>query len=220
VSSLDERVLRTWAELAKTEGRFKNLQAILLGWQEHISMWLFNYLSSFPSLRQVIITDCPKIHQKNRKDWEPIALEYGWEARHGKRSAKSLRPTLNERGFHLGAVSGLLWSSSGIRKDEKDERVSRPVLEFWLGTPRTWTHILDDFPGTRTVFFDRPQQSTKEDRTVQSSIDPDLVKRARNMEQRSTEMSSPPPKRKLKSGLKMRAGVKGAADLLAEFTKE
>ena len=163
VSSFDERVMRTWAELAQSSGKLKQLRVILLGWQEHLSVWLFKYLNRFPLLRQVVITDCPKIHQKNRKEWEPFATEKGWAARHSKRSAKSLRPILNEPGFHVGAVSGVLSSrqeSPARVNDTSSTRseVPRPVLEFWLGTPRTWTHILDDFPSTRTIIFDRVEQ--------------------------------------------------------------
>ena len=222
-SSFDERVLRAWAELAETEGRLKHLRVIMLGWQEHVlPTWLFKYLGSFPLLRHVIITDCPKMHQKNRKDWEPQALDQGWMARHAKRSAKSLRPVLNEQGFHFGAVSGLLFPDGQADEEMKSAdpiefEVPRPVLECVLGTPKVWSHIVEDFPSTRTIFFDRvkPQKSRTKDTPVSASID--AIKRARNSEQRSLEVRSPPPKRATKPGVKMRPGYKGASDILSEW---
>lgn len=224
VSSFDERVMRTWAELAEKEGKLKHLRVILLGWQEHVSpSWLFKHLSSFPLLRHVIITDCPRIHQKNRKEWEPIALERGWEARRAKRSAKSLRPMLNEQGFHVGAVSGLLFSDQEISSrtpgvDVTETHLTKPVLECWLGTPRAWTHILDDFPSTRTIFFDRVEGQTPLSDAGETRVSKDPVKRARNHEHRSIEVRSPPPKRASKPVMKLKPGLKGASDLLNEFS--
>ncbi len=223
-SAFDERVMRTWAELADREGKLKHLRVILFGWQEHLSpSWLFKYLSSFPLLRHVIITDSPKMHQKNRKDWEPFALEQGWEARRAKRSAKSLRPILNEQGFHLGAVSGLLYSDPEMSSGRPDAKVTasqiaEPVLECWLGTPRAWTHILDDFPSTRTIFFDRAEQRLSKTDVSEGSGSKDPVKRARNHEQRSIELRSPPRKRASKPYMKLKPGFEGASDLLTEFS--
>ena len=212
VSSFDERVMRTWAELAEAKKSFQYLQVLLLGWQEHVSMWLLKYLNSFPSLRQVVLTDCPNIHQKNRRNWEAGFLECGWEARRAKKSAKSLRPVFNEPGFHVGAVSGLLYletntPSSEYEKDDSS-RAGKPVLECWLGTPKTWTHILDDFPGTRTIFFDRVQMSSEVAPVAKDDLD--SVKRARDRHQQGRW---PPSKRAWKPGIRHHAGL----DLLAEL---
>ena len=224
VSSFDERVLRAWAELAERQGQLRHLRVILLGWQEHVSpVWLFKYLNQFPSLRKVILTDCPRMHQKNRKDWETIALNQGWEARRGKRSAKSLRPILNEQGFHMGAVSGLLFSDQEISSrtssvDATVNHLTKPVLECWLGAPRAWTHILDDFPSTRTIFFDRMEGQTPSADDGEASVSKDPVKRARNYEHRSIEVTSPPPKRASKPIMKLKPSWKGASDLLTELS--
>ncbi|RMZ85788.1 hypothetical protein DV737_g349, partial [Chaetothyriales sp. CBS 132003] len=150
-SCFDERVMRAWSELASS-GSFPELRVLLLGWQDHVDQWLFGYLPSFPKLQQVIVTDCAKLHQKNRKEWEGRAAGHGWEARHSKRSAKSLQPWLEEPNFALGAVSGLYYTTL-------NGGPSRPMLECWIGRPRKWTHILDDFPGTRTIYFDRVQEA-------------------------------------------------------------
>ncbi|RMZ84158.1 hypothetical protein DV738_g787, partial [Chaetothyriales sp. CBS 135597] len=150
-SSFDERVMKGWSELASSpsSSSFKQLRVLLLGWQVHVDQWLFKYLSLFPNLQQVIVSDCPKLHQKNRKEWQDTATVCGWEARHSKRSAKSLRPHLDERNFATGAVSGLYYTTL-------HGSPSRPMLECWIGRPKMWSHILDDFPGTRTIYLDRP----------------------------------------------------------------
>lgn len=225
VSSFDERVMRTWAELAKTEGAFSHLRVVLLGWQEHVSTWLFQYLRSFPSLSHLIITDCPKIHQKNRKEWAQSALEYGWEARHGKRSAKFLRPVLNEPGFHLGAVSGLLSSTPDISGEVSGMEIGsstfrKPLLECWLGTPRVWSHILDEFPGPRTIIFDRTYHTSPKPHVAQGGRDIDPIKRTRDQDQRSIEVRSPPPKRMPRTWGRSGARWEGASELLAAFSTQ
>lgn len=217
-SSFDERVMRTWTELAETEGAFACLQALLLGWQENVSAWLFRYLRYFPSLRYIILTDCPLMHQKNRKEWEPFALDHGWEARHAKRSAKSLRPVLKQTGFHFGAVSGLLYPSTAEQNASVAEGVSNPILEVWLGTPKPWTHIVDDFPSTRTIFFDRQKRSSIGSGPQRNNDD--LLKRSRMSDERAVEVRSPPAKRTVKPTPGMRPGSKlrGTSDLLADVS--
>jgi hypothetical protein len=190
VSLFNERVMRTWSELVKTAGAFGELQILLLGWQENVSPWLFQYLQHFPKLRYVVLTDCPLLHQKNRKEWEPKALLWGWEARHAKRSAKRLKPFLKEKDFHSGAVSGLLYP-------EEQMEIERPVLEMWLGNPRPWTHIVDDFPSTRTIFFER---STRADALKRMS------------DERPLETRSPPAKRMLKPRAKPVTKLTALAD--------
>jgi hypothetical protein len=198
VSSFNERVMRTWAELAKTAGAFRELQVLLLGWQEHVSSWLFQYLQHFPKLRYVVLTDCPLLHQKNRKEWEPDAADCGWEARHAKRSAKTLKPILKEKDFHFGAVSGLLYLDEQVT-------MTRPVLETWLGNPRPWTHIVEDFPSTRTIFFER-------------SATADPLKRSNVSDERTAETRSPPAKRTLKPRARPGTNPTASSDLLADIT--
>jgi hypothetical protein len=155
-SPFDERILRTWAELAATGQAFARLETLMLGW-EQLGVWLFQYLPCFPALTKVVITDSLHLHQKNRKLWESIALRYGWEARHAKRSAKSLRPVFDEAVFHRFAVSGILsqYSDAEDPLQGRQPRYALPVVEASLGMPKKWSHILDDFPGTRTVYLDR-----------------------------------------------------------------
>jgi hypothetical protein len=158
-SHLDEALFRTWSQLARESKAFCHLRVLLLGWQEHVSEWIFKYLDSLPSLCCIIFTDCPGIHQRNRSTWENVATCHGWVARSAKKSAKSLRPLLDDKTFYLGAVSGCYYNSMErveelAREDKPHLTAKLPILECWLGHPRLWTHIVEEYPGSRTVWFD------------------------------------------------------------------
>ncbi|KAL2416716.1 hypothetical protein ABEF95_000300 [Exophiala dermatitidis] len=228
VSKFDERVMRSWAELAASGQAFQHLRVILLGWQEHVSDWLFKYTDSFPSLCHVIVTDCPQLHQRNRADWEGVSQAVGWEARHAKRSAKSLRPIIGNHDFYYGSVSGCYYDSLELfanlahpRRPNLLERL--PVLEVWLGSPRQWSHIVDDFPSTRTIFFEnaRVQASAgqRADQPHASATGRDHTKRMRNQEMVSQGTASPPAKRGSQGTGRAMARTKApsVADLLKRF---
>ena len=182
----DERILRTWYELALNGDAFRNLRVLMFGWQANLRDWLFKYLTpdAFPSLNHVIVTDCHHVHPLGRT--KILTTLQGWQARGYKRSAKSLRPILDDKTFYRGTVSGSYYESlkteaqralcalPGTRKrnrpssgnstpnDDNQANVSayidaarKPILECWMGEPRPWLHILDDFPGSRTIWFDR-----------------------------------------------------------------
>jgi hypothetical protein len=222
--------MRAWADLARAGQAFRHLRALLFGWQEHLSDWIFKYAASFPSLCYIIVTDCPQIHQRNRADWEPISQAAGWDARHAKRSAKSLRPIISPPDFHFGSVSGCYYDSTDLfdqltahrrRPDLLRER--RPVLEVWMAGPRQWSHIVDDFPSTRTIFYENVQTKAWMDKNPTSSVgvgDGDPTKRLRDQDTTSSPgTASPPPKRgPVKKGPAMRtSGKKDIGELLRNF---
>ncbi|KAK5072827.1 hypothetical protein LTR64_000765 [Lithohypha guttulata] len=157
-STFDQRVLRVWSDLARTGKAFRNLRVLLLGWQEKIDVWLFELLKTFPRLNLVVVTDCRNIHHKNHKDWEQSAEKFGWEVWPSKRGVKYLRPLFDDRSFVVGNISNLHAESVAVAKSRTDALPvarSRPLLECWLGTPRVWKHIVEEFPGTRTVLLQR-----------------------------------------------------------------
>ena len=142
-SNFDERVMRSWAQLAASGQAFQQLRVLMFGWQGNLSDWIFNYTSSFPSLCYVIITECPKMHQTNRADWEPAAQAAGWNGRYAKRSVKSLRPIIGNADFHPGSVTGCFYESQDLFAQlahrQRPPVVQRlPLLEFWIGTPKQW----------------------------------------------------------------------------------
>ena len=235
-SHFDERILRAWKEVGNG---FPHLRVLMLGWQGGgVDKWIFPYLATFPCLEIFVVTDCAKLHQKNRPHWEAKAKECGWTARHAKKSAKSLKPVLDDQTFYHGAVGGMLGS----------QREKKPVMEAWLGSPKPWTHVVDDFPGLRTVWFDkagaggqdaekkvagtRNQEGPKEpveDRVSQDVktpktkpiIEEEPTKRPRDVLTPTSETRSPPAKRATSSSApqRWRGKIKhrGAAELLAEF---
>lgn len=216
--ALDERVFKTWSELAG-KGAFKHLRVLMLGWQEEISKWIFKYLDTFSSLCYILVTDSLKIHQRNRSAWEIEAAKYGWLARSAKQSAKSLRPLLDDKTFYLGAVSGSYYDSEEmfdlLAKDKKLEvTTSLPVLECWLGNPRTWTHVIEEYPGTRTVWFDNVKVNSFQAEIAQEPEPRDHNKRGRDLDTPTKELCSPPSKRTI---AKRKINGRSATELLAEF---
>jgi hypothetical protein len=207
-SRFDERVLRAWSELALDNGAFKHLRALLFGWQP-IYPWIFKYLNSFPALRIVVTTACPDFGQWNRKDWEPLAANVHWEARHAKNSVQTMRPIVNDDSFYHGAVSSMLYRPEMIGRTP-----AKPVLECWLGGPPAWENVVRDFPKvTQTVWLEKVEAAPA--KTQRSAVQ-DQSKRLRDAEAAAKESRSPPPKR---ITAKMRTKPTTAADLLADFTQ-
>jgi len=217
-SSFNERVMRSWAEITQARQGFCYLRVLMLGWQD-VDMWLFKYLPCFPSLSKVIITDSQHLTQRNRREWEADALSAGYEARHAKRSVKSLRSVLDEPHYYRCAVSGLLYEDQGqastsASTSQPSAKPQLPVLECWLGNPRKWTHILEDFPGTRTIYFDRIAERQTSSAGLDTVIHPritDVTKRNRQVE---SGASSPPYKRVPKAAPKP-GKILGLADMLS-----
>lgn len=209
-SRFDERIFKTWAELALEEGAFKHLRVLLFGWQPAISVWIFKYLNSFPALRLPVVTACTEFGQSNRKTWEPIATKAHWEARHAKKSVQLMRATINEENFYFGAVSSMLFDAAifGSKISKK------PVLECWLGGPPAWENVQTVFPkATQTVWLEKVDN-------VAGSVQPqkalDQSKRLRDAEVVTKESRSPPPKR-TNAKVRPKVNAKTAADLLEEF---
>lgn len=165
-TQMDERIFKTWAELAKDGQAFKHLRVILMRGQGAVSAWIFRYMDSFPSLCFLILSDCRRIHQKNRGEWTEEAASHGWEARHGKKSARSLKHLIEGGNFHLGSVSACYYHSQDVLDELTTPHQTRtldhrlPVVEAWIGKPKPWLHLIEEFPGTRTVWFDNTK--TKE----------------------------------------------------------
>ncbi|KAJ9502623.1 hypothetical protein H2202_001744 [Exophiala xenobiotica] len=223
-STFDERVMRSWAELAVAGQAFRHLRVILFGWQEFLSDWIFKYVHAFPSLCYIIVTDCPKMHQRNRRDWEPLSVAMGWEARRAKRSVKDLRPIIESAKPGLGYISGFYDESMELFKDlthsGRPDLVERlPLLEVEVGTPRLWRHIVDEFASTRTIFFENIARQTRDEErsmAVQAS-NREQTKRARNQDMTPQGTASPPPKRNTRTGHVPRPSGKSVSDLLGEF---
>ncbi|KEF62607.1 uncharacterized protein A1O9_00580 [Exophiala aquamarina CBS 119918] len=230
-STFDERVMRTWGELAMSREAFQYLRVFMFGWQENLSAWIFKYVDQFPSLCQIIVTDCPRMHQKNRSDWEDISKAVGWEGRHAKKSAKSLRPIIADPEFYFGTVSGCYYESmelfENLAASEATPAVTdpMPLLEISIGSPRQWSHVVEDFPSTRTIVFDNVKtgswlESTKQQPFMIEHAHRDQTKRARNSDVVSPVGGLPPSKRGATAVRTMRRKhEKSVMDMLEEFRR-
>ena len=164
-AQIDERIFRAWTDVAKDREAFKHVRVILMRGQADVSAWIFRYLDNFPSLCFLILSDCRLIHQKNRVEWTDQAASYGWEARHAKKSARSLKHLIDDKNFYLGSISGCYYHSKEAFDELATKQKSKlpdrlPVVEVWIGKPKPWLHLIEEFPGTRTVWFDN--KKTKE----------------------------------------------------------
>lgn len=216
-STFDIRVMRTWSELATTGRAFQKLRVLMLGWQEKVDSWIFNLLAAFPKLNMFILTDCHKIHHKNHKEWEQLAWDCGWEFLPSKRGVKYLRALLDDKSFYVGNISNLHYESLCLTAANSATPVKyrdRPILECWLGTPRTWTHIIDEFPGTRTILFQKKSKSAIPADTKTLT----LSQNATTKREPTSPISSEPSKRVQNTSISRRkAPQHSAASLLAEM---
>jgi hypothetical protein len=240
-TQIDERIFKTWAEMAKNGQAFEHARVILMRGQADVSTWIFKYLDSFPSLCFVIFSDCRLVHQKNRAFWTDEAASFGWEARHAKKSAKSLRHLIDDKNFYLGAVSGCYYHTEeafdGLATKKKSKIPARlPVVEAWIGRPKPWLHLIEEFPGTRTVWFDntKTKEAARKVEARRKTEAPVLARAARTaLPERiktSTEEStkrtrdmlsspgsdtkSPPYKR---TTMKLRSRTKNLDQIMADF---
>lgn len=214
-STFDHRVFRTWAETATSGRGFRNLRVLLLGWQEKVDTWFFDYLSKFPKLNIVVLSNCRLLHHKNHKDWEDLAWSQGWEILPSKRGVKNLRPLFDDKSFGRGVISNMQYESLRLQYgvDSIPKKAQRPLLEFWLGSPREWSHIIDDFPGTGTVLLQKKSvfnQNLFEREAAKET--PTYVKR-----RMAKDLPTPSQKQQKASLPRRKSTIHSAASLLAEM---
>lgn len=216
-STFDFRIMRSWSELAQSGRAFQSLEVLMLGWQEKVDTWIFDLLDSFPRLNIVVMTDCRWINHKNHKEWEEHAWRYGWSFMPSKRGTKHLRLLLDDQSFCPASVSNMHEESVRIAAEATqkpaDKFSHRPLLECWLGTPKPWRHVIDEFPGTRTVVFQKTQKTT--DGT--GSYKPASNNLDTTKHESSTPGTSGAKRSRILIATKRRAAKHSAASLLAEM---
>lgn len=77
MAGLNDRVVRTWSELAESGAAFAHLQVLRLSYQEHVSRVTLQYLRSFPSLRLLVVYNCPSLSSlfndnQTIEGWQPV----------------------------------------------------------------------------------------------------------------------------------------------------
>lgn len=216
-STLDVRIMRSWSELASSGRAFRSLRVLMLGWQEKIDIWIFDLLDSFPRLNIFIMTDCRWIHHKNHKEWEEHAWEHGWNIMPSKRGTKHLRSLLDDRSFPPASISNLHYES--VRVAAEDGRISaqngmdRPLVECWLGSPRPWRHVIDEFPGTRTVILQKASTNSNN----KASDEPPSTSAGTSNRKLSSPIKTHAKRPQVSTSGKRKAVKHSAASLLAEM---
>lgn len=76
VTTLNDRVVRTWSELAQSSGTFAHLRVLRLYHQKDLSAVALRYMKAFPSLTSVIVHDCPGLTSNISNDCTQVD---GWE---------------------------------------------------------------------------------------------------------------------------------------------
>ena len=122
MAALNDRVVRTWGELAESGTAFAHLQVLRLSYQEHVSKATLQYLKSFPSLRLLAVYNCPSLsplfENENQaiEGWQPVA-----------------DPTHLEAAYTSDEIYG--YYNFIKESDEKGSSMDRntPILGFQIG---------------------------------------------------------------------------------------
>ncbi|EED23869.1 conserved hypothetical protein [Talaromyces stipitatus ATCC 10500] len=75
VASLNDRILRTWSDLAEAAGAFKHLRVLRLYQQRALTEQAFVYLSKLPSLEYCVLAMCDRMTPKSALK---LAKSQGW----------------------------------------------------------------------------------------------------------------------------------------------
>lgn len=75
MTALNDRIFRTWSELAASDGAFAHLRVLMISHQKQVSAVILRFLRSFPSLRLLVICGCPNLARLFRNSGKAIE---GW----------------------------------------------------------------------------------------------------------------------------------------------
>lgn len=212
------RVMRSWSELAGSGRAFQNLRVLMLGWQEKVDSWIFDFLDDFPKLRLLVVSRCRNFDHKNHRDWEDHAWSHHWTFMPSKRGVKQLRTLLDDKSLYKGKIAGMHHESGRDPADFDSPHSTAPnipLLEVWLGTPRAWTHIMDEYAGTGTIYFRK-----KRHENANPSKKIPIVKEGVSQPKPSHVVSSQDMHSKNPAILQRRGAKHSAASLLAELSSK
>lgn len=129
VASLNDRILRTWGELAETTGAFKHLQVMRLYQQRELTEQSFRYLSRLPALEYCVLAMCDRMTQESAVR---TAISEGWNVMKGAPDQKTFQ-------FSGRASSKKHQGRTKWRRDRTDGLLpvslpgDIPILEFSVG---------------------------------------------------------------------------------------
>lgn len=76
VAGLEDRIVRTWSELAQSKGAFAHLRVLRLSYQKCLTKRVLDYLAQLPALEFLITSECDRISchaRRDMHDWEVSA---------------------------------------------------------------------------------------------------------------------------------------------------
>lgn len=88
LTTLSDRIVRTWSELAQTSEAFQHLRVLRLYQQRELTEQSFAYLSKLPSLDYCVMAMCDRL---TNRDAIKIANSYGWVVCQGTPSERLCR---------------------------------------------------------------------------------------------------------------------------------
>ncbi|KAF3491007.1 CBS domain-containing protein [Arthroderma uncinatum] len=77
ITTISDRVIRGWSEMALAGSAFGQLRILVLRLQPGISEHIFAYLDAFRSLTTFIMQGCSKLYRKEARE---LAAKHGWES--------------------------------------------------------------------------------------------------------------------------------------------
>ncbi|KAK2763815.1 hypothetical protein FQN54_009433 [Arachnomyces sp. PD_36] len=75
IITLNDRIIRSWSEQARTGTAFRHLRVLMVRGQHDLSDGLFRYLDSFPALIILVVAGCEQVTSDAAKK---TAERYGW----------------------------------------------------------------------------------------------------------------------------------------------
>ncbi|KAL2001620.1 hypothetical protein VTN02DRAFT_1529 [Thermoascus thermophilus] len=127
VAVLDDRIVRTWSELAQTSGAFQHLRVLRVYHQEQLSPIVFQYFRVFPALRVLVVQDCRGLTPESA---EAAARTHGWEIGAAKHRDEETDIYDSDTVYECYAASGTLLDG---RREEPSIDPDTPILDFQVG---------------------------------------------------------------------------------------
>jgi hypothetical protein len=197
ITSLTDRIIRTWSELAQTSQAFKHLRILKLYGQQYLTGLTFEYLDSFPSLSALVVADCKEMISKPMKR---LAAQYGWKT---EKRLRLERPD-ETIGFDESATAYQCYRRIVGRSEQKQASADQdiPILDF---------QIEPKYPlssGSVVIFLKEPPGDVNV---------ADLGKKRKRTSSNTVNINTEPRLKERKPVMKSVRG-RDIKDLLAEFS--
>lgn len=132
-TTLSDRVVRTWSELARSSGAFAHLRLLRLYNQENLSRVVLRYLKSFPSLRVILIQNCPGITTSVVGNNRDLTEEDGWGVGLFSQLTEGSNDTDDHDSLYECYQASLKMVDDADDDDEHTVNQDTPIIDFQIG---------------------------------------------------------------------------------------